>query len=1026
MHRPRHLIPFFAGLFLTGMALANPASPPRTIDDITRLLDHYKQDPSVASKALAEADQKPPATQDRKALFDFYWQRGTAAVKVGRVSQQIDDLRKALEYGETQTPPYVRALRELAGAEASGGNLLNALKRTTESLDNARRLLPGQMAGPLAGSVVMAGQIGDRSAARQYMAELDSLLVFLKSSRSWVQHGTGWRLAAESARSALLAAEGKTDESIASFHRALQVADEYILEAAALRAQGVDVPSALHLERNKENLERGLSSTLLARGRVVESEIFARQALRHTLERTGRDSVDTGASIRILAQSVAEQGRYPESERLIREAIKSFTTGGAATESIQLAMTRRALGAALVAQGKYAEALKVFAEMRDGLTADPALLKRIGGNDLDWVLAMLRTGDQRGAEEMAAAMYEKARMHHADNIVRAAETRAFHAMTLAARGEREAARKAFAEALPPLVEQVRDDAENETGGIRRQQRLVIIIESYLRLLSELPDSAAEAFRLADIARGSAVQRALTASATRTNIRDPQLAKIARQEQDAQQRANTLSELLARLISAPPEQQLPVIQAQMRKDIEALKTERAALRKEIEQRFPDYADLVSPQPASISDAQKSLRKDEALVAFYFGEQEGYAWAIRAQGAPVFVRIPLSRKQMGDSVTRLRRSLDPGVATIDDIPAFDVAAAHQLYRHLLEPIESGWRGAKVLITVPHAELGQLPLSVLVTAAAARPAAKEATPFAGYRAVPWLLRTIAIEQLPSVTSLASLRKLPAGDAARRNFVGFGDPFFSTEQARAAGAPLASAEPAGNVKTRGLPLRLRNAPKTSTVDSAELALLPRLPDTGQEIRDIAEVLKADPAQDIFLQGKANEKTVQSSDLSRHKVVMFATHGLVPGELNGLNQPALALTAPDVYGGEGDGLLTMEEILGLKLDADWVVLSACNTASGDGTGSEAVSGLGRAFFYAGARALLVSNWPVETLSARTLMTDLFRRQAATPNLGKAEALREAMLGLIDGPGSVDAKTGKAAFSYGHPLFWAPFVVVGD
>jgi CHAT domain-containing protein len=107
-------------------------------------------------------------------------------------------------------------------------------------------------------------------------------------------------------------------------------------------------------------------------------------------------------------------------------------------------------------------------------------------------------------------------------------------------------------------------------------------------------------------------------------------------------------------------------------------------------------------------------------------------------------------------------------------------------------------------------------------------------------------------------------------------------------------------------------------------------------------------------------------------------------------------------------------------------VLSACNTASGDGSGSEAVSGLGRAFFYAGARALLVSNWPVETVSARLLMTDLFRRQTATPGLAKAEALRAAMGSLIDGAGSIDAKTGKADYSYAHPLFWAPFVVVGD
>ena len=165
--------------------------------------------------------------------------------------------------------------------------------------------------------------------------------------------------------------------------------------------------------------------------------------------------------------------------------------------------------------------------------------------------------------------------------------------------------------------------------------------------------------------------------------------------------------------------------------------------------------------------------------------------------------------------------------------------------------------------------------------------------------------------------------------------------------------------------------------------------------------------------------------DLSRYRILAFATHGLVPGELNGLAQPALALTAPDVADIDGDGLLTMSEILGLKLDADWVVLSACNTGSSAGAGAEAASGLGRAFFYAGSRALLVTNWSVQSASARELVTDIFRRQAADARLSRAEALRQSMLALMDGPGLVDA-AGNTLFSYAHPLFWAPFSIIGE
>ena len=117
--------------------------------------------------------------------------------------------------------------------------------------------------------------------------------------------------------------------------------------------------------------------------------------------------------------------------------------------------------------------------------------------------------------------------------------------------------------------------------------------------------------------------------------------------------------------------------------------------------------------------------------------------------------------------------------------------------------------------------------------------------------------------------------------------------------------------------------------------------------------------------------------------------------------------------------MLTMEEILGLKLRADWVVLSACNTAAASGLSSESVSGLGRAFFYAGARALLVTNWAVETESARLLTTEAFRRQSADPAMSRARALQQSSLALMQ-------KSAGKDYSYAHPMFWAPYSLVGD
>jgi hypothetical protein len=199
--------------------------------------------------------------------------------------------------------------------------------------------------------------------------------------------------------------------------------------------------------------------------------------------------------------------------------------------------------------------------------------------------------------------------------------------------------------------------------------------------------------------------------------------------------------------------------------------------------------------------------------------------------------------------------------------------------------------------------------------------------------------------------------GATGGEKFYGFGDPLFKENQA-----------PGGrSTASRGIVRRNATAPGALANAaqlqrrSSNLELLEPLPDTSEEVRDIAKILRADPSNDVHLGGRASEQLVKRADLSQYRVVMFATHGLVAGELPELSQPALALSNPNLTNEKDDGLLTLAEILELKLRADWVVLSACNTASADGQASEAVSGLGRAFFFAGAKALLVSHWPVET-----------------------------------------------------------------
>jgi CHAT domain-containing protein len=393
---------------------------------------------------------------------------------------------------------------------------------------------------------------------------------------------------------------------------------------------------------------------------------------------------------------------------------------------------------------------------------------------------------------------------------------------------------------------------------------------------------------------------------------------------------------------------------------------------------------------------------------------------------FAAVRIGRPELEEAVARLRNGVVPAGGTVDDLPVFDVTGAHALYRALLEPVASAWSGARLLVVVPHGPLGSLPFAALVTAPPSATIRPGAADFAAYRGVAWLVRGHAVTTVPSVASLVSLRRLPPGNPAREPFIGFGDPIFGmprpADLSRASSTAVTRGAEGFAVRSVG---RIERAQVAGSL-AEQLATLAPLPDTADELRAIATSLGADVSRDVLLGRDANEERVKHADLASRRVVAFATHALVAGELDGVDEPALALSAPAAAGVPGDGLLTLGEILRLRMDADWVVLSACNTAAGAGESGEAVSGLGRAFFYAGTRALLVTHWAVESTSTTLLTTRVFSEQQENPSLTRAEALRRAQLALIDEGRLTDARTGQPGPSLAHPLFWAPFALVGD
>ena len=196
-------------------------------------------------------------------------------------------------------------------------------------------------------------------------------------------------------------------------------------------------------------------------------------------------------------------------------------------------------------------------------------------------------------------------------------------------------------------------------------------------------------------------------------------------------------------------------------------------------------------------------------------------------------------------------------------------------------------------------------------------------------------------------------------------------------------------------------------------------LPETADELCAVAHDLGV-PDSEIWLGARATEREVKrlsdSGELAGYRIVHFATHGAMAGELKAGAEPGLILTPPKEATPDDDGYLSASEIAGLKLDADWVILSACNTAAGGSEGAEALSGMSRAFFYAGARALLVSHWAVNSDATVKLITKTLGTMAADKTIGRSEALRRSMVALIEQGEPHEA----------HPSYWAPFVVVGE
>jgi len=1002
--------------------------PPRRIDDITNILNQAgKFNANTTAFFKRKADAQPPANESKQGLADFYKERGLAAWQLGRYKQTLDDFKMAQYYAEEAGISDPQFIHRLAVAEMEAGNYNRAIQLFEQNVKDSNFIWSYMF---LSGAYA---QIGDIEAANKIKQEAinncrgEQVNVTMMRGSGTGQRGKRKGQASKPAKVKGWGADkcaimrAHIEAGILEAQGKYKAAERYIRQALDKRLdRGADASNPENVLRYKARLARNLYS----QGRFFDSEIAARDLLNESLGLGGEESAQTFSAVQTISLNLAAQGRTQEAERLLSSAIKILEASGVTNDSKMAGQVRSNYGALLAARGDFKGALEQFDLVKTGLQENQYLYEKVFAKNPSLLLSLIMTGRTQEAMDFITNNYEKFKNVLGENNFNTAQMLALRGMCYFRQNNLKQALEDFSKSIDMLTQ-----FATERGGYFKNQRVKTIIHDYMRLLDQIHghqsekdlglDAVAMSFKLSEATRGQTVQSALLASSARAAETDPEVINLIRQEQDTLKQINATEASILEIISAPSDQQNPQLIKNLRLKLDTLRQARNTLLNEIRKRSKRYANFVNPQIPLPSSVQKVLHPHESLISIYTLEDRTYIWAIPQNGKVKFASVPIRQKDLAKIVSILRESLDPNPLTINDIPAFDLDRSYELYSNLLLPVREGWKDAHDLVIIINDPVSQLPLSVLITAPYKR-SKDEKLLFEGYRNAPWLIHHVSITMVPSASSLISIRQLPPGTIQRKAFVGFGDPIFNPEQI------AKSEKETETIQVRSVRLSNRGGLDSQNVTSSRLENLNRLPDTAEEIRTIATTLKADVSHDVFLGKEASETRVKTLDLSDRQIVAFATHALIPGDLDGLDQPALALSSPTVTGVKEDGLLTMGEIMKLKLNADWIVLSACNTGAAEGSGAEALSGLGRAFFYAGTRAVLASMYPVETTSAKQLTTQVFHHQMENKHLTRAQALRKAMLDLIHAPGYIDPLSKKIMASYSHPIFWAPFVLFGD
>ncbi len=498
---------------------------------------------------------------------------------------------------------------------------------------------------------------------------------------------------------------------------------------------------------------------------------------------------------------------------------------------------------------------------------------------------------------------------------------------------------------------------------------------------------ARMFELAQLAQGSITTQEIAQATVRLSegARDPRVGEAIRRKQQADA---ALGALYAQRDAAAQARQAGETAAAAPADLDRQITEAQAQQAQadaaLQAASPNYGQLVQ-QVAPAADVLRALRPGEAFAAIDLGPDAGWIFLLR-DGRIDAARIAQGEATIAALVAKVRASIE---GESDTPPPFDAADAQRLYADAFGGVAGRMAGIKALVVAPTGPLLSLPFGLLLTGPADPQALQQA---------PWLLRQASIAHVPAAANFVSLRRIAGGSRAAQPWFGFGD-FRPVTLAQAR----------------------RSFPGATCADSAQLfAGLPPLPFAQKELAAARALLGASPSDEL-LGAAFTAPAVLRANLRDFRVLHFATHALLPTDLHCEDEPAIVTSAPAGAVDASGALLTAGDVQNMDLDADAVILSACNTGGpAGGAAGQSLSGLARAFFYAGARGLVITHWSVNDQTAAYLVADTLLRLRQGHDGGVAGSLRAAELAMLDGAG----KDFPAAVA--HPFYWAPFALIGE